>query len=78
MATTSASISEEDRSIKRRPLREHAIILLDVLIEAIDINDVNKLALALQVSTGNIYCTIGWHSNTEILPPEKKLQQKIL
>ncbi|VDK60008.1 unnamed protein product, partial [Gongylonema pulchrum] len=39
----------EIRSDKLRvTLREHAIVLLDVLIEAIDINDYNKLTLSLQ------------------------------
>lgn len=45
MVSTTGSNNGDERV----PLREHAIILLDVLIEAIDINDVVKLSLAVQV-----------------------------
>lgn len=39
----------EARTDKLRvALREHAIILLDVLIDAVDINDFYKLSLSLQ------------------------------
>lgn len=34
----------------RLPLREHAIFLLEALIEAIDINDCEKLSLSLQAN----------------------------
>ncbi|EFO24597.2 hypothetical protein LOAG_03886 [Loa loa] len=49
-STPSSIINESEvRSDKCRvPLREHAIFLLEVLIEAIDINDFQKLSLSLQ------------------------------
>lgn len=52
---TSTKISTESVEVKRahkvrEPLRKHAVVLLDALVSAIDINDVVKLSLAFRVS----------------------------
>uniref|UniRef100_A0A915A1R8 Proteasome activator Blm10 mid region domain-containing protein n=1 Tax=Parascaris univalens TaxID=6257 RepID=A0A915A1R8_PARUN len=51
---TSAKMSTESVEVKRahkarEPLRRHALVLLDALVSAIDINDVVKLSLAFRI-----------------------------
>uniref|UniRef100_A0A915PT72 Proteasome activator complex subunit 4 C-terminal domain-containing protein n=1 Tax=Setaria digitata TaxID=48799 RepID=A0A915PT72_9BILA len=46
--SSTAGDSETRSDTSRVPLREHAIFLLEALIEAVDINDFHKLSLSLQ------------------------------